>query len=277
MSATSNLIQPFFELDTSSFKLTSSTIYSPSRMLVYELEANRPTSLNLRLVPTPYTEWIIGYNDDNENSLFYCIGSQSEYQEIKLKAFKHFFGVRFDEKGAYFSKGAAEDSYPVLLKDSVSNYAPEADSFEKILIDNLKSAKTSKERIKAFTSYLSKSKTYVPILPTVNKIVDDIVSSKGTCPILKLSDTYGYSSRHITRIFYTTYGLTPKEFSKLIRFQCVVREIIKYPTLEIGKLINGYGYSDQAHFHREFKKMTQMTPRAFELLYRERLEKTNKN
>ncbi|SDN15847.1 helix-turn-helix domain-containing protein [Lachnospira pectinoschiza] len=270
MSTTSNMIQPYFDLDTSAFKVTTTTLYTPSRMMIYELDAKRPSSLNLRVVPSPYIDWIIGYNDDNENATFYCIGLQSEYKEIKLKAYKHFFGVRFDEKGAYFGKGADAESYPVLLKDTVSDYAPEKDSFEKILIDNLKSSQSSKERVKAFTNYLSKSKTFVPISPIVNDIVDDINASKGTLPILSLADKYGYSSRHITRIFFLTYGLTPKEYAKLIRFQCVVKEMIKYPNLEIGKIINGYGYSDQAHFHRDFKKMMQNTPRAFELLCREK-------
>lgn len=276
MSTTSNMIQPFFDLDTSSFKVTTSTLYSPSRMMIYELEASRPTSLTLRIIPSPYIEWIIGYNDDNDSATFYCIGLQTEYKEIKLKAYKHFFGVRFDEKGAYFGKGAASDSYPALLKDSVSDYSPEKDSFEKILIDNLKASQSSKERVKAFTNYLSKSKTFVALLPIVSDIVDDINASKGTLPILQLPDKYGYSSRHITRLFFISYGLTPKEYAKLIRFQCVIKEILKYPNLEIGKLIGGYGYSDQAHFHRDFKKMMHTTPRAFELLCREQIDKENK-
>lgn len=277
MSNTSNMIQPFFELDTTAFKVTTSTLYQPSRMSVYELEASKPTPLTLRIVPSPYIEWIIGYNDDNDQALFYCIGLQSEYKEVKLKPFKHFFGVRFDEKGAYFGKGAGNDSYPVLLKDSISEYVPEKDSYEKILINNLKANNISKDHNKSFISYLSKSKTYVPIMPIVANIVDDIIASKGTFPILTLSEKYGYSSRHITRIFFITFGLTPKEYAKLIRFQCVVREFLKYPNLEVGKLIIGYGYSDQAHFHREFKKMTHITPRNFELLCRKKLENDEKS
>ena len=276
MSIASNMIQPFFGLDTSAFKVTTNTLYSPSRMVVYELDASKATPLTLRIIPSPYTEWIIAYNDDDDDSLFCCIGLHTEYTEVNLKAYKHFFGIRFDERGAYFGKGADNSSYPALLKDTVSDYTPEKDSYEKMLVDSLRNCKSSKERLKAFTSYLANSKTYVPVAPFVNTLLDDIINSDGSCSILDFATKYGYSSRHITRIFYTAFGITPKDMAKLIRFQCVIKEFIKYPNLEIGKLISGYGFSDQSHFHREFKKFMNTTPKTFANSYREFLESKEK-
>jgi AraC-like DNA-binding protein len=80
---------------------------------------------------------------------------------------------------------------------------------------------------------------------------------------IKLSDkqcsTFGLSARHLRRLTAQYLGLSPREFSKVLRFQQTLR------------LMNGEHrpsrwarfYYDQPHFIREFKKMSGVTPREF--------------
>ena len=53
-------------------------------------------------------------------------------------------------------------------------------------------------------------------------------------------------------------GLTPKEYGRVLRFQHVLRHVSSATTLV--ELAMTAGYSDQAHFSREFKGFAGVTP-----------------
>lgn len=73
----------------------------------------------------------------------------------------------------------------------------------------------------------------------------------------------GYSERHILRMFNETLGVTPKDYCKMIRFQTVLINMLSNNSQNNSAYISGLGYSDQAHFQREFKTFTGITPRQF--------------
>ena len=58
-------------------------------------------------------------------------------------------------------------------------------------------------------------------------------------------------------------GITPKTFARIVRFQNVIDSILRQPMLSLCDYISELGYSDQAHFQREFKQYTGITPRKF--------------
>ena len=70
----------------------------------------------------------------------------------------------------------------------------------------------------------------------------------------------GWSHRHFIRRFRESVGVTPKRYARLARFQRVLAAIerdARTPSIEIAL---DAGYSDQAHFHREFRAFAGMTP-----------------
>lgn len=73
----------------------------------------------------------------------------------------------------------------------------------------------------------------------------------------KPTESLGFqvSSRHLRRLFSENIGLSPKEFSKILRFQTVLRNWKEGGNLEIGE-----GFYDQSHFIRDWKKFTGLTP-----------------
>ena len=90
-----------------------------------------------------------------------------------------------------------------------------------------------------------------------------ILKSDGDCTVNTLSEITGYSCRHINRLFNASYGFGPKDLCKRLRFQRALKEIFADCNRQNSKFIQNIGYSDQAHFQREFKSFMGETPKQF--------------
>lgn len=87
----------------------------------------------------------------------------------------------------------------------------------------------------------------------------EILKSSGTLQIEKDIQT-GYSPRQLRRTFNYYLGTTPKTFSKVVRFQNILRAKPSTQSLRENKLFFDVGYYDQAHFIKEFKHFYGVTP-----------------
>jgi AraC-like DNA-binding protein len=76
----------------------------------------------------------------------------------------------------------------------------------------------------------------------------------------------GYSQRRFIALFREELGLTPKVFSRLLRFQRILSQFIAHPASTWSDLAYDAGYSDQAHFNREFREFTGVTPGEYRVL-----------
>ena len=90
-----------------------------------------------------------------------------------------------------------------------------------------------------------------------------IIHSKGDISVSLLAEQTGFSCRHINRIFTSYYGFGPKDYCRYVRFQYALDEIFKNPFRQNSEFIQNSSYSDQAHFQREFKQFTGITPKQF--------------
>lgn len=73
----------------------------------------------------------------------------------------------------------------------------------------------------------------------------------------------GYSHRHLGALFVDAVGLTPQRFRRVRRFQLALeahRRASDMPWLRLAHLA---GYSDQAHFVREFRALTGVRPQDY--------------
>lgn len=101
---------------------------------------------------------------------------------------------------------------------------------------------------------------YLPSL-LIQQIISTIANHSPT--IQELSKTLSYSERHIRRTFHSHMNYSPKTLTRIFRFQHSLQEILKIPDRNNSEYIDLLAYSDQAHFQREFKSFTTMTPRHF--------------
>lgn len=75
----------------------------------------------------------------------------------------------------------------------------------------------------------------------------------------------GYSHRHFMALFREHTGLAPKLYSRVQRFQGVLRRLGTDRQLPAAELAHEAGYSDQAHFQRDFRAFAGLTPQAWRL------------
>ena len=253
------MIQPF-GMDMHKNVLTDNK--ASKHMVFYETDNTTDNAnCSISFIPCSTTEWIICYNDNNDTAEFICIGCQNKLTELSLNAFDHYFGVRFDNTGCCFNKGCDLKTYPVNITDNIFRYEPATESYEMQLIKDFHNSSSFKERITLFKAFVTDCKTFCPVSESIEELNNLIYSGAGT--VAELSVQSGYSVRHISRLYNEVYGIGAKDFIKMYRFQNVLAEMLADPDRDNSFFIEGAGYSDQAHFQREFKTFMGITPKQY--------------
>jgi AraC-like DNA-binding protein len=79
-----------------------------------------------------------------------------------------------------------------------------------------------------------------------------------------LASEVNVSGRGLERRFLKEVGITPKLFSRLVRFDKAVRDLGGRGQRPWSQFALEHGYTDQAHFINEFKEFAGVTPVEFE-------------
>ena len=143
----------------------------------------------------------------------------------------------------------------------IFRYEPAPESYEMQLIKDFHNSSSFKDRITLFKAFVTDCKTFCPVSENIEKLNRLIYS--GTSTVAELSAESEYSVRHISRLYNEVYGIGAKDFIKMYRFQNVLAAIIADPERDNSSFIEGAGYSDQAHFQREFRTFMGMTPKKY--------------
>lgn len=129
------------------------------------------------------------------------------------------------------------------------------------LIKDFHNSSSFKDRITLFKAFVTDCKTFCPVSENIEELNSLIYSGAGT--VAELSSQSGYSLRHVSRLYNEVYGIGAKDFIKMYRFQNVLAELLADPDRDNSFFIKGAGYSDQAHFQREFKAFMGITPKQY--------------
>ena len=74
----------------------------------------------------------------------------------------------------------------------------------------------------------------------------------------------GYSPRHFIELFHSAVGLTPKHYYRVRRFSSALARLAKATgDVKLADVALDAGYSDQAHFSREFRELAGVAPSAY--------------
>lgn len=82
----------------------------------------------------------------------------------------------------------------------------------------------------------------------------------GRLPIGELARELHCSRRHLTARFREQVGLPPKTFARLLRFDRAARRLRADGAPSLAEIAFQCGYSDQAHFNRDFREFSGWTP-----------------
>lgn len=87
--------------------------------------------------------------------------------------------------------------------------------------------------------------------------------AKGIMPVTQIAEAAHATVRTLERKFKQSSGFTVKDVTNIMRFEQVRNHLWLYPESNIAGLAHDFGYTDQAHLIREFKRFSGTTPSAF--------------
>lgn len=102
-------------------------------------------------------------------------------------------------------------------------------------------------------------------LPLLRQACQRWQQTKGTVAVLALAQELGCSTRQLEKVFRQYLGLTPKEFTAVLRVRGVV-DALQHPATAqpLAQLALAHGFYDQAHFIKVFRRMVQLSPGKFD-------------
>lgn len=87
--------------------------------------------------------------------------------------------------------------------------------------------------------------------------------AKGQFRLAELAECCHLSRRQVQRQFKDALGVSPKALARRIRFEEIRKRLMFDPDQSLTAMAYEFGYSDQAHFIRDFKRLANRTPGAF--------------
>lgn len=187
----------------------------------------------------------------------YVMGFSKTFTKFPLGMAFNYVGVRF-----------LPTMFPQLFKMSAAELSNRYEhlnlvvpGLSEFLSNNFKETQSPKEikslldqhflRLAAQSKFDSDQRLY--------RAIDLILQNQGMIDIEKDLNT-GISPRQLRRLFKFYVGDTAKTFSKVVRFQNILKAKPTHKSLRQNKLFLGAGYYDQSHFIKEFKNFYGVTP-----------------
>ena len=78
-----------------------------------------------------------------------------------------------------------------------------------------------------------------------------------------LAKELGWSRKHLTVCFRREFGMPPKLFARILRFDHAIRLMRRDRVPSWAELADACGYADQAHLTRDFRAFAGSPPASF--------------
>lgn len=101
------------------------------------------------------------------------------------------------------------------------------------------------------------------IAPEIKRAGQAMLAFNGSLPVRSVAEAANSTVRTLERKFKAKSGHTVKDVSSLIRFEQACNVMWKYPETRISALAHQFGYSDQSHLNREFRRYIGITAAMF--------------
>ncbi len=248
--------QPFFVLATHRYYKVMVMQYGISHFYGFEVE--------------PGTETVAIAVPDGCVDILFCCDPEHPYASIcgtvlqPRKVFRkacHYFGVRF--MPGVVPK-ICDTAMPEILECAVP--------LQEVLLDQ-----EIYNRIVSITDFEMQQKIFMKFYmryylqqesqdtkETLNRyLLDRIAGTAGNITVAELAEQTGYSDRYINRVFKEQFGVVPKLYCKLMRFQYLLDCLGSNETVDFAGISLDTGFYDQSHMIKNFKDYTHTTPRKY--------------
>lgn len=222
-----------------------------------------------KILPTATLELIINFGDSfrvqspqNPHTVIHTkdawlVGIQTEHLINEIMGHSHMIGIRFKPGGIvpFFAHPASDFHNQIVELDAIwGRFAVE---LREQLLNLPDIAARLRHVEQALLQRLSvDERRYLPI----QFAVQQLQKQRGAVSIKTLSETIGYSQKHLGNQFKQIVGITPKMLARVYRFQQVLQHIQPRAAINWTDLALSCHYHDQAHFNKEFAAFSGLTP-----------------
>jgi AraC-like DNA-binding protein len=223
-----------------------------------------------RIVPDGCMEMIFHYGDlyrqykPDGSSIIqpkcFVFGQITQPLDIEPTGQTGIFAVRFMPNGF-------EPFTDFALHKMENRAVPLTELFENdgIALENeVLNARHNDDRAKIVEAFFEKLISDSKVIDRVTKSsVSKILELKGQLSIEALADNLNIHRRQLERKFASTIGVSPKQFSKIVRIQSVVTTLLENKYANLADVAFENNFYDQAHFINDFKEFTGLSPKDF--------------
>jgi AraC-like DNA-binding protein len=190
----------------------------------------------------------------------YVVGSTLRDFVVRSVGWRHVIGASLRPEGVQPLLGlpaAVIGDRVALLEDVIGPAAP-------VIEDRVLSAAPERALDTLGEILVERRRASAPPNAITERAVRSVRRARGRLRIDALSADLNLSPRRLERHFLTHVGLSPKLFSRLVRFDRAVRHLASRGTATWADFASAHGYADQAHFINEFREFAGVPPEEFE-------------
>lgn len=211
------------------------------------------TTIRFPSLPEPYLNLFIPLNSTTPSSLK-GISESASFFDMSSSL----FGVRLNVQG-FYSLRLGNPSTVTNRVLPFSSLGPDESQLELAIRD----ANTFEMRIELFRNYFEE-KLKKPVSAPKLRVCDafDFLVSNYANPnvVEKYAQLKQVSPRTVSRWFTSSIGIAPKRVARIARFH---KALSGFHSASGPRFFLDCGYFDQAHFIREFKEFTSLTPSSY--------------
>lgn len=120
------------------------------------------------------------------------------------------------------------------------------------------------QRIQIIESFLIQQlSTETTIDSIVQTTIDSLFASNGSSSIKNILKDDLVKRRQLERKFLNQIGISPKQLSKVIRLQTALKMLLRQTPGSLTHIAYESEYYDQAHFIKDFREFTGISPKEF--------------
>lgn len=171
-----------------------------------------------------------------------------------------------DHIAVRFRPGGAHAFFDIRM-DEVTNQVVELElligSEATSLRDRLGALPSDRARAVELEAWLLAQRRVHPSFSTVHRGVEMLCGDHYRTSVAEVCDRLGLSNKHLIEQFRRVVGLTPKVIGRVERFQGVIAHCRGRDAVDWQEVTHRFGYADQSHLIREFRRLGGVTPSHF--------------
>lgn len=228
--------------------ISNYTLTFPTRQMISEAYT---------VIPHGCSTLVFGFKDQTITGQLMGPATKAAKVGDQAGSFEQIVIVEFQPAGLYAFLGFSQNE----LTDQQFSFDLLHAKLNQGMLDLLEAAESVQALISGIDRLFlqAKSNSCPSELAAVTKA---IVDQAGNRSLKQLSQDVFYSERHLTRLFNSYLGMSPKTFSRLVRVNQTIR-LLNAPDSGITEAYEATGYYDFSHFNRDFKQITGNTPQEY--------------